>query len=451
MFFKIETFGCQMNDHDSEVIAGMLENMGYIEVQEPDQADLILLNTCCVRETAENKAFSYLGRLRRRKEKNPGLFIGVCGCMPQQEGMAQKIKKSFPYVDLVIGTHNTHQLPDLIKKAAVRKTPLTEIWTGAVVITENLPVKRREGVRTMVTIMYGCNNYCSYCIVPYVRGKERSRRPEDIFKEVEEIGKEGYKEVILLGQNVNSYGKDLKQKVDFADLLVMLEQVEGIERIRYMTSHPRDFNEKLIRTIAVSKKVCEHFHLPVQAGSNRILKKMGRGYSREDYLLLIKNIREAVPGSTVTTDIMVGFPGESERDFNDTLDLVKKVRFDSSYTFIYNNRPGTPASKMEEQVSWDVKRKRINTLIELQSRISLESNQNEIGMTQEVLAEGVRETGRERFLYGRNRGNKIVFFEGDNKLIGRITQVKITGARLAHLSGEIVQTVSSSASMDLDR
>lgn len=434
--FKIETFGCQMNEHDSEVMAGMLEQMGFFQVRETEQADIILLNTCCVRETAENKVFSLLGKFRRKKVENPDLIIGVCGCMPQQEGMAEKIKKSFPYVDLIIGTHNVEQLPELLERIVARREPVLEIWAGSGGIAEDLPVKRKEGVRALVTIMYGCNNYCTYCIVPYVRGRERSRRPEDVLAEVERTGREGYKEVVLLGQNVNSYGKDLNDSIDFADLLDILDGVSGIERIRYMTSHPRDFNEKLIRTIAASEKVCEHFHLPVQAGSNRILKKMNRGYSREDYLRLIEQIKTIIPDSTITTDIMVGFPGEEERDFNDTLDLVRQARFDSSYTFVYNNRPGTPASKMEKQVADEVKKERIKVLIHLQNKISLERNQGEIGQIQEVLVEGEREAGS-GFLCGRNRGNKMVLFQGGSKHIGKIVKVKITGARLAHLSGEI--------------
>lgn len=439
--YFIRTFGCQMNEHDSEVLAGMLEGMGYHPAFEMEEADIILLNTCCVRETAENKVFSLLGRLRRRKVENPGLIIGVCGCMPQQEDMTARLRNLFPHVDLVFGTHNAHQLPDFIGRVVENRRPVLEVWSGSGGITEDLPVKRKEGVRAWVTIMYGCNNFCTYCIVPYVRGRERSRRPEDVAAEVAKLGGEGYKEVVLLGQNVNSYGKDLESPLDFAGLLEKLEDIPGIERVRYMTSHPRDFTDRLIRTIAASRKVCEHFHLPVQAGGNSILKKMNRGYTREEYLALVEKIKSLVPNATITTDIMVGFPGEKEEDFNDTLELVKQARFDSSYTFIYNTRPGTPAAGMEGQVPEAVKKERIQALIRLQNKISLERNKEEEGRTQEVLVEGESNNGA-GLLCGRNRGNKTVVFPGSQDLIGGIVPVTITEAHLAHLVGEIKEKLN---------
>jgi len=438
--YLIITFGCQMNEHDSEVLAGMLESMGCRPVDDAEDADIILLNTCCVRETAENKVFSLLGRLRRRKIENPGVIIGVCGCMSQQEGMAARIKQQFPQVDLVFGTGNIHRLPNLIKKVMESRSPVLEVWPSPGGIAEDLPVKRKEGVRAWVTIMYGCNNFCTYCIVPYVRGRERSRRPEDILAEVAGLGREGYKEVVLLGQNVNSYGKDLPGSIDFAGLLESLDKMEeggSVSWIRYMTSHPRDFSGRLIETIAASAKVCEHFHLPVQAGSNRILKKMNRGYTREDYLRLVEKIKAVIPDATVTTDIMVGFPGEEEEDFNDTLDLVRQVRFDSSYTFIYNTRPGTPAAALGGQVPETVKKERIQELIKLQNTISLERNRAEEGKIQEVLVEGESKT-RPGLLSGRNRGNKVVFFRGGKELAGRIVRVRITRGHLSHLVGEPV-------------
>lgn len=435
--YFIITFGCQMNEHDSEVLAGMLEAIGYTPADSIEAAAIVLLNTCCVRETAENKVFSLLGRLRRQKLENPDLIIGVCGCMTQQENMGSRISQLFSHVDLIFGTHNAHQLPELLKRVTESRKTVLDVWTGSRGIYEGSPVKRKDGVRAWVTITYGCNNFCTYCIVPFVRGRERSRKKEDIISEVTGLVAEGYKEIVLLGQNVNSYGKDLACDHDFASLLQCLEGINGLERIRYMTSHPRDFNDKLIRTIAGLRKVCEHFHLPVQAGSNRILKKMNRGYTREHYLGLIKKIRSFVPQSNITTDIMVGFPGEDENDFSDTMDLVRQARFDSAYTFIYNTRPGTPAADMEGQVPEEVKKDWIQALIKLQNEISLEKNIEEIGRCQDVLVEGESKK-KPGFLYGRNRGNKIVLFPGARDLRGEIVRVKITGSQMAHLSGQII-------------
>lgn len=433
--YHIRTFGCQMNEHDSEILAGVLERMGYDPVADVDKADIILLNTCCVRETAENKVFSYLGRLRSQKAKNPELIIGVCGCMPQQKGMASRIRHLFPHVDLVFGTHNLHRLEEHLTRITGAREPVVEIWSSPGSITEGLPIKRKAGISAWVTIMYGCNNYCTYCIVPYVRGRERSRRPIEIIAEVTALGKNGFKEITLLGQNVNSYGKDLEEKkYDFAELLKRLEEIEGIKRIRYMTSHPRDFNDRLIRTIASSSKVCEQFHLPVQAGSNKILKKMNRGYTREDYFNLVDKIKAVLPHSTITTDIMVGFPGETDDDFEQTLDLVRQVRFDSAYTFIYNTRPGTSASKMAGQVPEEVKKQRIQTLIRLQNGISLEKNRESVGSTEEILVEG-KKVKDEFLLCGRNRGGKMVFFPGKESLISHIVPVNVKKAHLTYLVG----------------
>lgn len=433
--YIIKTFGCQMNEHDSEILAGMLEGMGYMPSSGLEDAGIILLNTCCVRETAENKVFSLLGRLRRLKGENPELLIGVCGCMPQQDSMTNRIKRLFPYVDLIFGTHNMHRLPELLAKAFEKREPVGEIWPAPEGIIEGLPVKRKENIRAWVSIMYGCNNFCTYCIVPYVRGRERSRDPGDIVSEVTGLGRQGCREVVLLGQNVNSYGKDLEKVLDFAGLLERLETIAGIKRIRYLTSHPRDFNDKLVRTIATSGKVCEHFHLPVQSGSNNILGKMNRGYTREVYLNLIERIKTLIPQATVTTDIMVGFPGEGERDFYDTLELVRQARFDSSYTFVYNARQGTPAATMAKQVSQPVKKERIQALIKLQNSLSLERNMEEIGRVQEILVEGEHKSSP-GLLLGRNRGNKRVVFPGGKDLSGATVPVLITKAHLAYLVGE---------------
>ncbi|MDD4237117.1 MAG: tRNA (N6-isopentenyl adenosine(37)-C2)-methylthiotransferase MiaB [Desulfotomaculaceae bacterium] len=434
--YIIKTFGCQMNEHDSEVLAGMLEAVGYRSTEDTSTADLVLLNTCCIRETAENKVFSYLGRLKRQKLSNPAMIIGVCGCMPQQEGMAARLRQLFPYVDLVFGTHNVQQLPVFIGRILAERKPVVEILTEPAEIIEGLPAVRKEGLRAWVTIMHGCDNYCTYCIVPYVRGRERSRKPDDIIREMPGLGSEGFKEVVLLGQNVNSYGKDLTPPLDFAGLLEKLDGVSSIERIRYMTSHPRDFNEKLILTIARLGKVCEHFHLPVQSGSSRILEKMHRGYTREHYLGLIEKIRLHIPKATITTDIMVGFPGEENDDFRATMDLVSQVRFDSSYTFVYNARPGTPAAGMAEQVPEEIKKQRIQALIKLQNTISLENNKAEEGSWQEVLVEGERNNAS-GLVYGKSRGYKTVVFPGDKTLIGSTAHVTITRAHLAYLEGSL--------------
>jgi len=426
-----------MNEYDSEVLAGVLDGMGFTQAGEVEGADIVLLNTCCVRETAENKVFSLLGRLRRLKKEKPGLIIGVSGCMSQQEGMAARIRQGFPHVDLILGTGGAHELPELIGRVIERGNPVLAVRPGIDGIVENLPVRRKEGIRAWVAIMYGCNNFCTYCIVPYVRGRERSRCPGDILEEIARLGREGYQEVVLLGQNVNSYGKDLDDAIDFANLLEKLDKYEGnngVSRIRYMTSHPRDFSDRLIETIAASDKVCEHFHLPVQAGSNRVLKKMNRGYTREKYLELVGKIKTNIPVASITTDIMVGFPGEDEKDFEDTLDLVRQARFDSSYTFIYNTRPGTPAASLEGQVPEEVKKARIRELIKLQNRISLERNKEEERREQEVLVEGASKN-RPGMLAGKNRGNKTVVFPGSKELIGRTIRVRIIESHLAHLTG----------------
>ncbi|GAB6180764.1 tRNA (N6-isopentenyl adenosine(37)-C2)-methylthiotransferase MiaB [Desulfotomaculum defluvii] len=431
----IQSFGCQMNERDSESLAGMLEDLGYSPTDTQEKADIIVLNTCCVRETAESKVFGLLGRLRKLKVAKPDLILAVCGCMPQQEDAAKRIRHSFPFVDLIFGTHNIHELPRMIHQVQENHEAILEVWATEKGISENVPVRRKDKLKAWVTIMYGCNNFCTYCIVPYVRGRERSRQPEEIVNEITELVQEGYKEVTLLGQNVNSYGKDFTNKYRFADLLLDLEKIEGLERIRFMTSHPRDFDQRLIDVIASAKKVCEHYHLPAQAGSNRILKLMNRGYTREHYLELISKIKRAVPNASITADLMVGFPGETEEDFEDTLDLVKQVRYDSAFTFVYNIRSGTPAAKME-QVPEEVKSKRIQKLIELQGHISLENNQMEEGRVLEVLVEGETKTNPD-LLAGRTRTNKLVVFKGAKDLIGKLVAIKIIKGRPNLLEGEL--------------
>lgn len=435
MRYSILTFGCQMNQRDSETLAGLLASMGYTRAEKLTDADLVIVNTCCVRESAENRIYGHLGELKNLKTRKPHMVIGVCGCMAQQPGAAEKIRQRAPHVDLIFGTHNLHRLPELLRKLWEKREPVVEIWESDGDVIENLPALREDSLKAWVTIMYGCNNFCTYCIVPYVRGRERSRRPEDIEREVRELVEKGVKEVTLLGQNVNSYGKDLDPPTDFASLLERLDRVEGLLRIRYTTSHPRDFTDRLIDVIAASKKVCENFHLPVQAGSNRILQRMNRGYTREYYMELVEKIRAKVPGAAITTDIIVGFPGETEEDFADTMDLVEKVRFDSAFTFVYNKRSGTPAAEMPDQVPAEVKRRRITHLVEVQNRITLEKNLAEVGTVQEVLVEGPAEKHPDKYC-GRTGGNKLVFFPPLPDKVGQIVPVRITAAKMWNLEGE---------------
>jgi len=433
--YFVLTYGCQMNEHDSEMMAGILEEMGYQPAKRRGEADVILVNTCCVRETAENKIYGLLGELRRLKMDRPGLLIGVGGCMTQQEAAAKKIRDRFPFVDLIFGTHNLPGLKELITRAKESRQTMVELLDrSAAPVPEGLPIRRAGGVKAWVVITFGCNNFCTYCIVPYVRGRECSRPPEGILAEIRDLAAQGFKEVTLLGQNVNSYGRDLPGDVDFAGLLTAVNQIEGIERIRFTTSHPRDFTPRLIEAVARGEKICEHIHLPVQAGSNRVLRMMNRGYTREDYLTLVENIRRAVPGAAVTTDIMAGFPGETDEDFAQTLDLVERVRFDSAFMFIYSLRPGTPAARLPGQVPDEVKRARIKALIEKQNQITKVININEEGKIYRVLVDGASKTNPE-MLSGRTRTNKLVIFPGPPELAGKFADVRITKGKLTHLVG----------------
>lgn len=431
------TFGCQMNEHDSEHIAGILEGIGYTPADSQEDADIIVLNTCCVRETAENKVFGLLGRLGKLKKQKPGLVLCLGGCMSQQEHMGKRIKHRFPYVDVVFGTHNVHQLPELIARAGDEGRQVIDVWAESRGVVEDVPLKRQHGVRAWVSITYGCNNFCTYCIVPYVRGRERSREPGAIIGEVEALGREGYKDVTLLGQNVNSYGRDLEGGADFASLLAAVNEINGIYRIRFMTSHPRDFCDKLVAAVANLSKVCEHIHLPVQAGSNKVLRQMNRGYTREYYLELVDKIKTAVPGVALTTDIMVGFPGETDADFADTVDLVQRVEFESAFTFVYNKRQGTPAARMADQVPDEVKSARIQELIELQNSITLRKNGAEMGKVLECLVEGPSRTNKD-LMGARTRTGKIVVYRGAPEQTGMFLPLRITGYSLTHLDGEVV-------------
>ncbi|MBO8127629.1 MAG: tRNA (N6-isopentenyl adenosine(37)-C2)-methylthiotransferase MiaB [Peptococcaceae bacterium] len=426
-----------MNEYDSEMMAGLLESMGYEPAADQDDAGILILNTCCVRGTAENKVWGLLGRLKKWKRQREGRILAISGCLPQQPGTSTDICRRFPHVDIVFGTYNRHELPGLIEQVIKERRQVNKVWEKEGEIPEEIPVRRQSGLKAWVPIIHGCNNFCTYCIVPYVRGRERSRRPEKIIAEVQELASQGYREITLLGQNVNSYGKDLEENIDFADLLKELDGIEGLWRIRFMTSHPRDFSEKLIDVIATARKVCEHVHLPAQAGSNRILKAMGRGYTRENYLSLVSKIRKAVPGVAITTDLMVGFPGEAEEDFADTLDLVRRVEYDQAFTFVYNPRKGTPAAKME-QLPEDVKSRRIQKLVALQKEISLLKNKAEEGKVREILVEGPSEHNPTR-LCGRTRTNKTVVFEGDDVQVGNLIEVRIVKGHLTHLEGVPVQ------------
>jgi len=433
--FMVLTYGCQMNEHDSEVIAGFLYSAGYIETTELTDADLVVLNTCCVRESAENKIYGKIGSLKNYKKCNPEMLVAVGGCMAQKEKEA--IQKRAPHVDLVFGTHNLHQLPELLLRVIQNKAGLTVVWEDAAEIVPTMPIRRKGGFKAWVSITYGCNNFCSYCIVPYVRGRERSRELAEIVADVQGLAKDGFKEITLLGQNVNSYGKDLPHQQDFADLLVALDKIDGIERIRFMTSHPRDMSEKVIMAIRDGKKICEHIHLPIQAGSNHILAKMNRGYTAEDYVKLVERIRHQIPGVSITTDIIVGFPGETEADFNQTLEIVKTVQFDMAYTFMFSPRSGTPAATMADQLPINIKKERLQRLMEIQSEISKKANEKLIGQVVEVLVDGSSKNNP-AFFSGRTRTNKIIIFKGESKLTGKIVNVKVNKAQSWNLYGELV-------------
>ncbi|MDI6602188.1 MAG: tRNA (N6-isopentenyl adenosine(37)-C2)-methylthiotransferase MiaB [Thermoanaerobacteraceae bacterium] len=436
--YMIFTFGCQMNEHDTEVLSGLLEEMGYEHTNSIKESDIIIFNTCSVREHAENRVLGRISQLKPLKNIKPDLILGICGCMMQEKNMSEYVLEHFPYVDLIFGTHNIHELPVLIKKAMESNSVIYDVWENNQDIVENLPMTRKDKIKAYVNIMYGCNNFCTYCIVPYVRGRERSRKPEDIINEVKVLADEGYKEITLLGQNVNSYGRGLEKKIDFADLLYMINEMNGIERIRFTTSHPKDLSDKLIYAMRDCEKVCEHIHLPVQAGSDRILKLMNRHYTKESYLLLVDKLRQNIPDIAITTDIIVGFPSETDEDFIETLDLVKKAEFDLAYTFIYSKRTGTIAAQMDNQVQDEIKHKRLDELIKLQNSISLEKNSRLKDVVVEVLVEEVSKRDINK-LSGRTRTNKLVHFPGDDSLIGCLANVKITEPRAYTLIGEILE------------
>ena len=431
--YWIETYGCQMNAHDSERLAGILASVGFAPAEEMGQADLILFNTCCVRDNAEKKLFGNVGKLKQKKRQNKKLLVGVCGCMMQQEDVAEKLADTFPFVNIIFGTHNMAALPEMLY-AAIFLGERTLAVSDQEDLPDETPALRAKPPLSAVNIMQGCDNFCSYCIVPYVRGRERSRSSEEILREVRGLAKAGYQEVMLLGQNVNSYGKGLAENIDFAGLLERVAEETGMKRIRFMTSHPKDASQRMLDVMARHENICRQLHLPVQSGSSRILRLMNRRYTREDYLELIRRVRETLPDVTLSTDIIVGFPGETEEDYQDTLSLVREVRFDAAYTFVYSIRRGTRAAAMEGQIDEKEKQRRIVGLVDLQGQITYESNLAHVGRRELVLVEDEsrRDAGH---VCGRTDGGKMVNFPGEPSLIGQFVPVEITQAKKTTLYG----------------
>ena len=432
---SMQTMGCQMNARDSEKLEAILSYIGYETVEEP-VADFVLYNTCTVRENANLKVYGRLGYMKNQKKKNPAMKIAMCGCMMQEPTVVEKIQKSYPFADLVFGTHNVYKLAELLYTRIHSDRMVLDIWKEAEGIVEDLPSVRKYPFKAGVNIMYGCNNFCTYCIVPYVRGRERSRKPKEILREIKNLVADGVIEIMLLGQNVNSYGKTLEEPMTFAELLQEVEKIEGLERIRFMTSHPKDLSDELIEVMAKSKKICTHLHLPLQSGSTEILKKMNRHYTKEQYLDLVVRIKEKMPNISLTTDLIVGFPGETEEDFEETLDVVRKVRYDSVYSFIYSKRTGTPAARMENQVPEDVVKERFARLLDVIHEISTEITDAKEGEIVEALMEEVNDHD-ENLITGRLSSNAVVHCPGDKSLIGKICKVKLTESKGFYFMGEI--------------
>ncbi|QQK76309.1 tRNA (N6-isopentenyl adenosine(37)-C2)-methylthiotransferase MiaB [Salicibibacter cibarius] len=434
--YYIRTYGCQMNVHDTENMSGILEELGFTPTDTTDDADIILLNTCAIRENAENKVFGEVGNLKNLKKERPEVVLGLCGCMSQEESVVNRILQKHQHVDLVFGTHNIHRLPHLLKDAIQGKEMVVEVWSKEGDVVENMPRRRQGNIQAWVNIMYGCDKFCTYCIVPYTRGKERSRRPEDIIQEVRELARHGYKEITLLGQNVNAYGKDLDDDVGLGDLMDEIRKID-IPRVRFTTSHPRDFDDHLIEVLAKGDNLLEHIHLPVQHGNSDVLKLMGRKYTREEYVELARKIKAAMPHATFTTDIIVGFPNETEEQFQDTLSLVKEMGYDSAFTYIYSPRDGTPAARMNDNVPHEVKRERLQRLNAVVNELSAKSNEALQDQTVEVLLEGESKKDPE-ILAGRTRTNKLVNVRAPKTSIGKLVDVKITDVKTWSLNGEMV-------------
>lgn len=440
--YIILTMGCQLNENDSEKLSGMIEKMGYTNTENIEEADLIVFNTCCVRENAEDKLFGKLGEAKKIKEKR-GTIIAIGGCMMQEKHIVDKLQKSYPFFDIVFGTHTLHKFPQDLYNVILNKKRIEDIIDIDGEIIEGLPIKRNDNIKASVTIMYGCNNFCSYCIVPYVRGRERSRKPEDIINEVRELADKGYKEITLLGQNVNSYMRnevlenENEKITSFAKLLYAVNEIKGIERIRFISPHPKDFTEDVIDAIKKCDKVCKLIHLPLQSGNSRVLKEMNRKYTKQQYLELVEKMKKEIPNLTLSTDIIVGFPGETDEDFEDTLDVVKKVNFEQVYMFIYSRRVGTPGDKMQNQVPEDIKHKRFDRLKELVESQIAKNNSKYVGTIQKVLVEGPSKNNPE-LLTGRTDSNKVVIFEGSKELIDTIIDLKIISEHMWYLKGQII-------------
>ncbi len=434
--YFIKTYGCQMNVHDSENIKALLEEMKFQEVYNMEDADLILLNTCAIRENAHNKVFGFLGRVKHLKEIRPDIISGICGCMAQEESVVNEIKDKYKWVDIVFGTHNIHNLPSILNDSLMKRQQEIEVYSIEGEIVENIPVKRDSKYKAWVNIMYGCDKFCTYCIVPYTRGKQRSREPEYILEEVEKLVRDGYKEVTLLGQNVNAYGKDLDINYTMSDLLRDVAETK-IERVRFVTSHPWDFNDEMIKVISEYDNIMPYIHLPLQSGSDRILKLMGRRYTKEDYINLFNKLKENIPNVSITTDIIVGFPGETEEDFKDTLDVVNTCKYDSAYTFIFSPRVGTPAEKMKDDVTIEEKNKRLHILNESVNKYANEANQRYLNKVVPVLIEGKSE--KDNMLMGYTDTMKLVNVSGSDNYIGKIVNVKITDVKTWSLDGKIVK------------
>lgn len=435
--YAVVTFGCQMNSRDSEKLEGILETIGYIKAPE-EEADFVLFNTCTIRENANTKVYGRLGRLKPIKKRNPNMMIALCGCMMQESDEVEKFKKSYSFVDLIFGTHNVYKLAELMVTFFESKSMIIDVWEDTQKIVEDLPVDRKYAFKSGVNIMFGCNNYCTYCIVPYVRGRERSRSPEAIIKEITDLSMDGVNEIMLLGQNVNSYGKTLEKPITFAALLREVEKIPGIDRIRFMTSHPKDLSDELIETMKNSKKICKHLHLPLQSGSSRILEKMNRKYTKESYLEVAEKIKKAIPDISLTTDIIVGFPGETQEDFEDTLDVVRKVRYDSAFTFLYSKRSGTKAAVMEDQVDDTIAKSRFNVLLSEVQRISRQVTGVHVGQIMDALVEEIN-TQDSSLVTGRLSNNLLVHFKGDGNLIGKIVNVKLKECKGFYYLGELIE------------
>lgn len=429
----ITTFGCQMNFHDSEKLKGVLIEMGYEETDREDDADFIAYNTCAVRENAETRVYGRIGHLKTLKKRNKNLMIALCGCMMQQDTVIQKLKQSYPHVDIVFGTHNIYKMAELIDTRMETGQQIFDIWDSYKDIVEDLPTIRKEKFKASVNIIFGCNNFCSYCIVPYVRGRERSRKSADILEEIKILAKDGVIEITLLGQNVNSYGKDMDCELSFPQLLQEIVKIEGIERVRFMTSHPKDLSDELIEVIKNEKKVCNSIHLPFQTGSTRLLQEMNRRYTKESYLELVRKMKEAVPNVALTTDIIVGYPGETEEDFMDTLEVVQQVEYDSAFTFIYSKRTGTPAAIKEDQVPEEVTKERFDRLLKLVNEHAYKKSKEHVGKTYDVLVESINEKGE---VSGRLENGHLVHLEGTKELIGTMIPVYITKAMSFYLLGK---------------